>query len=218
MSLLPEPFRKEAHEPLPSPRGYALDEPGPYVVALRRAGGSSVVVCSGGESRGEGTRETVEDTRAWEPFGPAPRALPSGIAGHRRRRDHLETRPPGPPPYWLMVRHRPDGAEVLAIGGVAGELALPIFGSREGAREFLRSYASKGGWEATPVGVGKLLSLLCGSCAIAGCVALDPSPEIVAEGATGLVSLPRQSFVDSLLGRGRTWFEGRYREEGQAHG
>jgi hypothetical protein len=47
-------------------------------------------------------------------------------------------------------------------------------------------------------------------------VALDPSPEIVAEDAIDLVSLSREGFVDSLLGRGRAWFEDR--EKGRAHG
>ena len=83
--------------------------------------------------------------------------------------------------------------------------------------EFRRQYTKGSGWLARPIGIGELLSVLCGPRAEAGRVALDPSPEIIAQGATGLVSLSRQRFADSLLGRGRAWFEDRYHEDG-GHG
>jgi hypothetical protein len=232
------PFRRQAREELLlPPGGYTLDESDPDVLVLRRADDSFVAAFSSRGVRSEGTREAVEaDLREREPFARVPRAFPPGIAGHRRRRDdpgtclaeagsggtridgtlRREGHPTGPP-YYLVARRRPRGAQVLTIDGIGRGLALPVFSFQEGAREFLRSYASNGDWEATSISIGRLLLLLCGCCAEVGCVALDLSPEIIAEGATGLVSLSRQSFVDSLLGRGRIRFEDRYREEGQTH-
>lgn len=94
---------------------------------------------------------------------------------------------------------------------------MALFGSEEGATEFPRHCAKGSGCKARPIGIGELFSVLCGPRAEAGWVALDPSPEIMAQGAMGLVSLSREGFVDSHLGRGRVWFEDRYHEEG-GHG
>jgi hypothetical protein len=235
VSLVTEPIRRETHEQS-LPGGYTLDRSDPDILVLRRADRSLVAAFSSAGVRNESIREAVElDLREREPFGWVPRAFPPGIAGHRQddpatwpaevgsggtRIDETLRRAGHPtgPPYCLIARRRPQAAQVLTIDGIGGELALPVFSFQEEAGEFLRSYASEGGWEATPIGIGGLVLLLCGSCAEVGRVALDPSPKIIAEGVTGLVSLPRQSFVDSLLGRGRAWLEDRQHKERQRYG
>jgi hypothetical protein len=141
----------------------------------------------------------------------------SRIGPTSRREEEAPT-----PPYWLVARTGSGGTQILTIGDDIGDDAgkvstLALFGSEEGAMEFRRRHAKESGWLASPIGIGELLSVLCAPRAEVGRVALDPSPEIIAHGATGLVSLSRQRFVDSLLGRGRAWFEDRYHEEG-GHG
>lgn len=210
MSLVAEPSRERARKPLRPPGADTPGGYGPRVLASRHADGSLVVAFRVWGLKSDGARTPGEqDPRREETSDPA---LSLSPPGGDTRIDRASRR--AGPPYFLLARLRGEDTEVLAISGVAGEPTLPIFGSWVGAEEFLRSYASKGGWAATPVGVGELLSLLHGSCAEAECVALDPLPEIVDEGVIGLVSLPRRSFVESLLGRGRAWFEDRYREQG----
>lgn len=123
---------------------------------------------------------------------------------------------PSRPPYWLIARPGRGGTELLTIGGAGKVSMLALFGSEEGAIEFCRWYTKGSGWRARPIGNMELLTILRGSSPEAGYVALDPSPELVVEDAIDLVSLSREGFVDSLLGRGRAWFEDR--EKGGAHG
>jgi hypothetical protein len=188
-----------------------------------------------------------EELKRGEASGRAPSARSPRTTGARRRGDEPQTRPAragsaqaaydeatriGPtsrreeeapkPPYWLVARTGSGGTQILTIGDDIGDdtgkvSTLALFGSEEGAMEFRRRHAKESGWLASPIGIGELLSVLCAPRAEVGRVALDPSPEIIAHGATGLVSLSRQRFVDSLLGRGRAWFEDRYHEEG-GHG
>ena len=220
--------------------GYEVDRSDPDVLVLRRSDGSFMTAFSRRGVRSEGVREAVEEElKRGEASGRAPRTM-----GARRRGDGPQTRPAqagsaqaayddatriGPtsrleeeaptPPYWLVARTGSGGTQILTIGDViaddAGKVStLALFGSEEGAMEFRRRHAKESGWLASPIGIGELLSVLCAPRAEVGRVALDPSPEIIAHGATGLVSLSRQRFVDSLLGRGRAWFEERYNEEG----
>lgn len=123
---------------------------------------------------------------------------------------------PSRPPYWLIARPGRGGTELLTIGGAGKVSTLVLFGSEEEAIEFCRWYPKGSGWRARPIGNMELLTILRGSSPEAGYVALDPSPELVVEDAIDLVSLSREGFVDSLLGRGRAWFEDR--EKGGAHG
>lgn len=50
---------------------------------------------------------------------------------------------------------------------------------------------------------GELISVLCGPCAGAKEVSLDPLPEMVAEGTLGLVNLSRKRFMNLVLTRGQ---------------
>jgi hypothetical protein len=79
---------------------------------------------------------------------------------------------------------------------------LPVFGSEEEARLFLSSCEE--GWEAREVSSLELISLLVGEGNVKR-VALDP----VAGEDPALVSTGWGVFLDSLLGRGRHWFENR---------
>ncbi|HSK82109.1 MAG TPA: hypothetical protein VK902_01710 [Rubrobacter sp.] len=141
----------------------------------------------------------------------------SAYDGTRIGRTSRRAGKPSRLPYWLIARTGSGGTQILTIGGDTARVStLALFGSEEGAIEFCRRHTKGSGWEARPLGIRELLSVLCGPCAEVGRVALDPSPEIMAQGAIDLVSLPREGFVDSLLGRGRAWFEDR--EKGRAHG
>lgn len=109
-------------------------------------------------------------------------------------------------PYWLIARYNHRQMEVLTIGRGSREV-LPVFSFEEEAQEFLRSVGEEG-WSVRRTGAGELISVLCGPCASAKRVALDPSEELA-----DLVSVSRQGFMDLLLGRGRSWFdEARSRE------
>jgi hypothetical protein len=98
--------------------------------------------------------------------------------------------------------------EVLAIDSARGEEVLPVFSDEGEASTFLRHRGfDRGGWLVRPTRVGELVSVLCGPGASASRVALDPWPGIATMEITDLVSIGRRSFVESLLGRGRSWFD-----------
>lgn len=122
-----------------------------------------------------------------------------------RKAERLLARPVSLP-YWLIARYDHRQMKVLTIVR-DGKEVLPVFSFEEEAREFLKSVEE--GWNARRTGAGELISVLCGPCANAKRVALDPSEEL-----TDLVSVSRQGFMDFLLGRGRSWFdETRNREQ-----
>jgi hypothetical protein len=82
-----------------------------------------------------------------------------------------------------------------------GEKALPVFSSEEEADLFLGSCEE--GWEIREVPAKDLISLLLKECRGVRQVALDP--------VAGIDPSPMATgwgvFLDSLLGRGRHWFE-----------
>lgn len=142
----------------------------------------------------------------WESF-----VRPSHQAGFENMQ--ASWRPPAPP-YWTIARYEHRMLEPLEIarGGVR---VFPIFSREEEASSFLRSDASlpeADGWRVRQTGPGELLSILHGPCAGARAISLDPSPDLT----VGLVSICRDSFVDFLLGRGRSWFDDRRSEEKRA--
>jgi hypothetical protein len=91
--------------------------------------------------------------------------------------------------------------EVLTIRTGGEQETLPVFSSEEEAEITLRFGGVTGGWQARESGAGELVSVLSGPCAGVKKVALDPSPDIVVEGAVGLVSLLRESFIDQIMAR-----------------
>lgn len=134
---------------------------------------------------------------------------------------NAETQPHSSP-YWLITECGAHRVEVLTIEPPdttrfpGGQKVLPVFSFREEAEEFLELLrkerfrqgrfsvaAPGGGWRIRETTRGELLSLLRGACASVGRILLDPLPEIDAELVVELVGVSRESFMDSLLGRGQ---------------
>jgi len=116
------------------------------------------------------------------------------------------TRPPGRAPgsaYWLITKNENCRLEVLTTNVAEGEQALPVFGHEEEAEMFLSLGGAGDGWRVRKSTAGELVSVLCGPCARAGCVALDPVPVMLEEKTMGLVSLSRERFMDLVLSRTR---------------
>ena len=101
---------------------------------------------------------------------------------------------------------------MLTVGGEGDrgseEEALMVFSFEEEVKMFLRFGKVDGdGWRMRECGVGELVSVLSGPCQDVERVALDPMPEMLAEKVAGstleLVSMSRERFVQSILGRAR---------------
>jgi hypothetical protein len=101
-------------------------------------------------------------------------------------------------PYWLIVKYRNGGMEVLRIKLASGEEALPVFSFEDGARMFFELGTSDG-WRIRETAAGELISILFGPCAGVRKVALDPLPDPDAAALAGLVSMGREAFMESLL-------------------
>src|ERR687893_769648 len=112
-------------------------------------------------------------------------------------------------PYWLIARDGPGSAEIFTADTPGCEPVLAVFGFREEAQLFIEEELRGDGWQARPTGAGELISILYGPCRRVGRVALDPPPKMLDEGVIDLVCLSREGFMDSLLSRGRPWFEAR---------
>jgi hypothetical protein len=100
-------------------------------------------------------------------------------------------------PFWLIVRQRTREMEVLTIGSY--KEVLPVFSFNEEAEMFLRFGVSGTGWRIRESTCGELTSALYTSCRDIEHVALDPLPEMVAEGMVGFVSLSREAFIGVIL-------------------
>ena len=113
-----------------------------------------------------------------------------------------ERLPPGRRPtskWWLLAKDGDFGAWKL-VADCDGEKALPVF-SGEGEAEMFAwlGGAFEDGWRVRQTSAGELVSILCGPCAGAGRVALDPSPRMAAE-AIRLRSVSRKRFVNRIVG------------------
>ena len=87
----------------------------------------------------------------------------------------------------LLIVARRDG-RVLAVDG-----NLAVFSGEVEANLFLRSAVEEDEWEVKRASPEKIISML--DSADAGRVALDPSPEIMAQSLLGLVSIGRRLFL-----------------------
>ncbi len=87
--------------------------------------------------------------------------------------------------------------EVLTIG--SSKEVLPVFSFKEEAEMFLRFGVSGAGWRVRESTCGELTSVLSAPCRDIGHVALDPLPEMVAEGTVEFVRLSRKAFIEVLL-------------------
>jgi hypothetical protein len=119
----------------------------------------------------------------------------------RRTAEHTPRQPPDPVSYWLIAEKQNNRIEVLTIRTDDEQETLPVFSSQEEAKIILRFGGLTGGWRARESSVGELVSVLSGACAGVKKVALDPSPEMIVEGAVGLVSLLRESFMNLIMAR-----------------
>lgn len=107
--------------------------------------------------------------------------------------------------YWAISRHKHDRLDLFEAR-IGGCNVLPVFSSEEQAEAFLVSRTA-GEWKTRPTGVGELISLLSDPYRHTTRVALDPPPEAMDETVLVPVGMGQQVFLDSLLGRGRGWFE-----------
>jgi hypothetical protein len=105
--------------------------------------------------------------------------------------------------YWLIAKNENGRIEVLTALLADGEEAIPVFSYEEEAELFLHFREAGSGWRVRESTAGELISVLCGPCAGAKEVSLDPLPEMVAEGTLGLVNLSRKHFVNLVLKRGQ---------------
>lgn len=139
---------------------------------------------------------------------------PQKSPGHR-----LQVRESVSAPYWILVKDRPGpiSLEVYVTELTSQGRVLPIFGSEEEARASVKALETRGesaGWRPRRAGTGELVSMLsaspvsAGPCAGVEKVAFDPLPEFYDEPELSLVTTSRRCFIDRLMGRGRSWFEG----------
>jgi hypothetical protein len=109
------------------------------------------------------------------------------------------------PWYWLLTRDMVSGLDVFTQITSQGEVILPVFGSADDASDYLSE--ETGSWKARKTSRGELVSVLMGVCRGARWIVLDPPPRVTTEEALELCGLSRESFLEPLLGRGRSWFE-----------
>jgi hypothetical protein len=100
--------------------------------------------------------------------------------------------------WWLLAKEASLGAGVL-LADCGGEQALPIFSGEGEAEMFVwLAGAFEDGWRVRETSAGELVSILYGTCAGVGRVALDPSPHMAAE-TIRLVSVSRERFVSWIV-------------------
>ena len=103
------------------------------------------------------------------------------------------------PARWLIVKDGIGGLSFLSVDGAGGRV-LPVFSFEEEAEMFLSLGSRDGnGWRARSTSTGELVSVLCGPCAYVKDVALDPLPEMLDDGTTGLVEVSRERFLQRLM-------------------
>lgn len=106
----------------------------------------------------------------------------------------------------MIAKHETSRMAVLTVDhGDAGE-TLPIFSHEEEAETYLWLAApAEAGWQARRTTAGELISVLCGPCAGAKKVALDPLPTSNGTEMSNLVSAGRERFLRSLMGEREPW-------------
>ena len=105
------------------------------------------------------------------------------------------------PAWWLIVKDGDRPLEPLTVGCDGGQ-TLPLFSFEEEAEMFLQLDGLGSHWRTRITGCGELISVFYGACTSVRRVALDPLPEMMADGTVGLVSLGRSRFVAHLVGTG----------------
>lgn len=104
--------------------------------------------------------------------------------------------------YWVLAKRGGSQVQPLTIALDGSGEALPVFGFEEEAEMFLWFEGLDSGWRVREASSGELISLLYGSCARVGLVALDPLPPAAQPGdgaAMHPASVGRGEFVETLL-------------------
>jgi hypothetical protein len=99
----------------------------------------------------------------------------------------------------MVARAQEGRLEPLCVRAGTSKV-LPVFSFEEEAEMFLHLGGYDGyGWRTRESCAGELVSVLLGPCADVDGVALDPLPEMLEDGAIGLVEVGRRRFVGQLL-------------------
>ncbi len=101
--------------------------------------------------------------------------------------------------YWLAVERGHPGSVPPVLGLADGRGVLPVFGFEEENGLFAR-LSRRGGRSVLRIGIGEIVSLLCGPLGGADLVALDALSDAEADVLDGSASLTRQGFLGFLLG------------------
>jgi hypothetical protein len=97
--------------------------------------------------------------------------------------------------FWLLARNENGRMEMLMVGHGGGHV-LPVFSGEGEAEMFVwLGGVFEGGWRIRETSAGELISIICGPCACATSVALDPSPDMTPEEMVGLVGISPARFL-----------------------
>ena len=119
--------------------------------------------------------------------------------------------------HYVVVRHGEEGLEVLRIRLEGKGEVLPVFSAAWVSRGYLFAEAPGGGWYVSTYTTGELISLLVGPCVGVQWVALDPRPGPRSGGEVANL-MPRENFVDYLLGFDASLFLLRWGDFGATEG
>jgi hypothetical protein len=98
--------------------------------------------------------------------------------------------------HHVVARHGDAGLELLRVPLEGKGEALPVFSADWAARGYLFAEAPGGGWHVRACSPEEMISLLSGTGASVGWVALDPRPG--RSGAEAPNVMPRENFLDYL--------------------
>lgn len=102
--------------------------------------------------------------------------------------------------HHVVARDGDEGLEILRTPLEGKGRVLPVFSAGWAARGYLFAEVPGGGWHVKACAPDELISLLAGPCAAgAEWVALDPRPGRHG-GVEAPSAMPRENFVDYLLG------------------
>jgi hypothetical protein len=121
------------------------------------------------------------------------------VLAERRRSRHAAS--PGSV-FWVVFADECQLTRPLTLGLEGGKEALAVFSHREEADMLLRWFGTAGeGWRIRETSAGEVVSLLYGPCCGANTVALDPSPQMLADSFLSTVALERGRFVRWVTSR-----------------
>ena len=121
------------------------------------------------------------------------------VLTERRRSRHAAS--PGSM-FWVVFADECRLTCPLTLGLEGGKEALAVFSHQEEADMLLRWFGAAGeGWHIRQTSAGEVISLLYGPCCGANTVALDPSPQMLADSFLSTVALERGRFVRWVTSR-----------------